>query len=128
MLGIVGDTGHHLGATETLGILKRCIRDQFAGFEINQPQDDRCGPEVHRDSVNWAPTPLHLDSVDQNAISVACDRRIEFHFPITARKAERVALDPHVPAAHGMAPNLTVRGGDVGLAGQAEFALQMLLG
>ena len=106
MLGIVGDARHHVGAAETLRILKRCVRDQFAGFQIEQTQHDRRGTEVHRDAVNWAVEPLDLDAVDQDAISVACDRRIELHFPITARQAERLALDAHVAAPHGVAANL----------------------
>ena len=77
MLGVVRDARHHLGAAEALRILKRSVRDQLAGFEIEQPQDDGRGAEVHRDAMDRPGRALHFDAVDQDAIAIARDRGIE---------------------------------------------------
>ena len=53
---------------------------------------------------------------------------LERHLLAAGRQAERVALDAHLAAAHRVALHLAVVGGDEALAGEAEVALEVLLG
>ena len=127
MLGVVGDARHDFRAAEALRILKRSVRDQLAGFEIDEAQDNRRGAEVHGDAVDGPGGAFHFDAVDEDAVSIASDRGIELECAIADRQSERVALDAHVSAPHGVAANVAVRGGDAGLARKAEVALEMAL-
>ena len=78
MLGVVGDARHDLRPAEALRILKRSVRNQLAGFEIDKPQHNRRGAKVHRDAENRPGGAFHFDSVDEDPISIASDGRIEF--------------------------------------------------
>jgi hypothetical protein len=59
-----------------LGVFKRCIRDQLAGLEIHEPEDDRGGPEVHGETVDGPGGAVHFFAVHQDAIPVPGDRRV----------------------------------------------------
>src|SRR5580658_3383806 len=127
MFGIVGDARHDLGATESLRVLKRSVRNQLATFEVDQTQDDSRGTQVHCDAEYRPGGALHFDSVDKNPISVASDRGIEFKRAIAERQSECVTLDAHVSATHGMAADMTLCGRDARLTRKAKAALQMAL-
>ena len=77
MLSIVGDARHDFRAAEALRILKRSVGDQFAGFKIDEAQDDRGGAQVHGDAVDGAGGAIHFYAVDQDAVAIARDCGIE---------------------------------------------------
>ena len=79
MLRVVVDARHHVRAAEALRVFERRVGDQFAGFEVDQAQDDGRRAEVHRDAVDRPGGARDLDAVDEDAIAVARDGRIERH-------------------------------------------------
>ena len=71
MLAVVVDARHDLGAAEALRVLERRVGDELARLEIEQPEDDRRGAEIHREPVERARPAIDLDAVEQDAIPVA---------------------------------------------------------
>ena len=73
MLGVVRDARHHLRSAEALRILKRSVRDQLAALQIQQPQHDRRGAQVHRDARESArssgPLRRHRSGCDRRRAS-----------------------------------------------------------
>ena len=65
-------------------------------------------------------------AVDQDAISIAGDGRVEDHFPVVQRQPQTAALNSHPPPAHRVASDLARVCNDVCLAGEPEIALEML--
>ena len=106
VIGVVGNARHDFRPAKALRILKRSVRDQLAAFQIDQPQDNGRRPQIHGDAVNGSRGALHFDAVDEDAVSVARDRRIEFELVMAHRQPERLPLDAHVSAPHGVAANV----------------------
>ena len=69
MVRVVMDARHHVGTAESLRIFERGVGDQFAGFEIDQAQDDRGRAQVHGDAVNRPAAIGDLLSIEQDAVS-----------------------------------------------------------
>ena len=128
MVGVVVDARHHVGAAEALRVFERRVGDELAGLEVDQAQDDGRRAEVHRDAVDRAGRAVDLDAVEEDAVAVARDARVERHLLPLVGQAQGVALDAHLAAAHRVAFHLAVVGGDEALAGQAEVVLEVLLG
>ena len=78
MLGVVGDARHDFGAAESLRIFERGVGDEFAGFQIDKPQDNRCRAEVHGDAEQGAGGAVNFDAIDEDAIAIAGDGGIGF--------------------------------------------------
>ena len=127
VLGVVRDARHDFRAAESLRILKGCVRNQFTAFEIHESQHNRRSPKVHGDPENWPRGPFHFNSVNQDSISIARDRGVESELPIADGQSERVPLNDHVSAPHGMTANVPLCASDVCLTRQAKIALQMKL-
>ena len=122
MLGVVMDPRHDVRAAEALRILERRVGDLLAGLEIDQPDDDGCGAEVDRETVNRAGRAgdvLAGRRVD-DAIAVAHDGGIERRRLVGGRKIERLSLDAHLSAPHRVALDLAAVGGDAALARQTK--------
>ena len=111
MPGVVMDPGHHVRAAEALRILERRVRDELAGFEIDQPDDDGGRPEVDREAVNRTGRAGDLfpgHGVD-DTIALTHDRGIERRRLVGGRKVQRAPLDAHLAAAHRVALDLARR-------------------
>ena len=122
MLGVVVDPGHDVRAPEALRVLERGVRDLLAGLEINEPDDDGCGPQIDRQPVNRtgrAGDVFAARRID-DAIAVTHDRGIERRLLVRRRKVERLPLDAHLSAPHRVALDLPGVGGDAALARQAK--------
>ncbi len=92
MLGVVVDARHHIRSAEALGIFEGGVGDQFAGFQVEQAQDDGGGAQVHGKSEAGAG-----------------------NMCVEKRKSGGLALNAHVAAPHGVAADRAI-GGDAGAA------------
>ena len=68
---------------------------------------------------------IHFDAVDEDPVTIACDCGIELQSLVVAGQSQRLALDAHVAAPHGLAAHFAVRGCNRGLAGEAKLSFQM---
>ena len=76
MMCVVMNARHNIGAAEALWVFERSVGHQLAGFQVQQPQHDGGRPQVHCDAKQRTGAAIDFHAVDQNAITVARDRRI----------------------------------------------------
>ena len=122
MLAVVADARHHVGAAEALRILERGVGDLLAGLQIEQPEHDRGGAQVHRDAVDRAGAARDLFAIDQDAIAIARHRGVEL-------ESSRLHGSPNAWRSMRMWPRrmvwqrtVTRRRTMLRLAGEAEIA------
>jgi hypothetical protein len=69
---------------------------------------------------------LYLDTIDENAVSVSGDGRIELHSAVAARQTKCMVFYAHKSATHCVATHFASVSRDIRLTGKPKFPLQVL--
>ncbi len=125
MSGVVVDPRHDVRAAKALRVLERRIGDELAGFEIDQPDDDRGRPEIDREAMDRtgrsgrSSSPLIPSTMRSPSRTTAGSSAVVWW---RGRKMQRASLDAHLAPPHRVALDLSVVGRDPTLAREAEAA------
>ncbi len=114
MQRVVLNACHHFGTAKTLRVFERSVGCQFAAREIVQTNHHGGCPQVHGDAV-------------ASGIYAAGGKTTSATETSGATKTTGSTFDLHLAAPHGVAPDLSVSGHNLGAARQPEVAVQMAL-
>ena len=103
MLRVVVDSRHHLGTAEPLRVLERRVGNELAGLEIEQAQHDGGRAEIHGDPVERTWPAINFLTVEEHAVALSRHGGGEMGRAAGAGQTERLPLDAHAAAAHGVA-------------------------
>src|ERR1041385_5043859 len=86
---VVMNPRHDIGTAEPLRIFKRSVGNDFTGFQIQKPDHNRGGAQVHRESMNWAVVAINLLTLQKNSVAVTSYGRIELKLFLSSWQLER---------------------------------------
>ena len=116
---------HHIGAAEALRIFEGCVRNDFAGFQVQEAQNDGGGSHVHGQPMNRSAATIDFGSVQENTVTVAGDGGIKLHLLAAGRKLHGVAFNVHVTPSKRMASDHAAILDEAAAAGEAEVLPEM---